>query len=385
MGIVHICLANFYIENMEYQENVLPRKHKELGHDVVILTSQYDFDSKGTKKTRNSGEYINEDGIKVIILPYNDINLYLSIRLRLYSNLYKTLDRLDPDILFIHGTQSFSMFTIIKYKKRHPKVRIFADQHGDFYNMPVNTMKDIIKHKYIFGIPSKMINKYLDKFWGVTPWRVEYLKKVYRIPENKTGLLVMGGDENKIDFQNQISIKERLRITYGIKHTDFLIITGGKIDKAKNIHLLVEAVSKINNNNLKLVIFGDVKPEVAEIFNKFKSDKVIKIGWIQPEDVYNWFLSSDLAIFPGTHSVLWEQACACGLPSVFKDWEGMHHVDIGGNCKFLHEDSAEEIKHVISEIVSNRDEYDNMKKVAIEKGIKKFAYREIARRAIGIE
>ena len=38
---------------------------------------------------------------------------------------------------------------------------------------------------------------------------------------------------------------------------------------------------------------------------------------------------------------LWEQACACGLPGLFKDWHGMHHVNVNGSAEFLKEDSAD--------------------------------------------
>jgi carbamoylphosphate synthase large subunit len=106
------------------------------------------------------------------------------------------------------------------------------------------------------------------------------------------------------------------------------------------------------------------------------------IGWIPSEKVYDWFLASDLAVFPGTHSVLWEQAVACGVPCVFKHWDGMEHVDVGGNCKFLYNDSIDEIKNILLDIVKNKDNYEKMKNVAIKKGVNEFSYLEIAKRSI---
>ena len=97
---------------------------------------------------------------------------------------------------------------------------------------------------------------------------------------------------------------------------------------------------------------------------------------------YNYFLAADLAVFPGTHSVLWEQACACGIPAVFRDWEGMHHVDVGGNAIFLHEDSTEEIEQVLLDLYEHSEKIDKMRKIAQTKGIIEFSYREIARKSI---
>ena len=159
-----------------------------------------------------------------------------------------------------------------------------------------------------------------------------------------------------------------------------------KIDRAKNIHFLMRAVSDLNNQNIKLIVFGQPNDEMKPIIQELcKNDSIRFIGWIQADKAYDYFLASDLGFFPGTHSVLWEQACACGLPCVFKNWEGMHHVDVGGNCEFLKNDSAEEIKEMILNIVNDIDKYEAMKKVAVEKGIKTFSYKEIAKRAIGLE
>ena len=113
-----------------------------------------------------------------------------------------------------------------------------------------------------------------------------------------------------------------------------------------------------------------------------KSNVITYIGWIASDMVYDYFLSSDLCVFPGTHSVLWEQSCACGLPGVFREWQGMHHVDVGGNAIFLKEDSTEEIKSVLLSLYHNPQRILDMKIVAQTKAIPTFSYRNIAKRAI---
>jgi hypothetical protein len=98
----------------------------------------------------------------------------------------------------------------------------------------------------------------------------------------------------------------------------------------------------------------------------------------------DYFLASDLGVFPGRHSVLWEQAIATGLPCVFKEWKGTKHVDLGGNCKFLYNDQRDEIKKVIKEIINNEDIYNEMKQVAEDKGIEIFSYSRIAKKSINM-
>ena len=104
--------------------------------------------------------------------------------------------------------------------------------------------------------------------------------------------------------------------------------------------------------------------------------------WIPSDRVYDYFLASDLAVFPGTHSVLWEQACACGLPGIYKSWEGMKHVDMNGSALFLMNDSVEEIKEKILNIIENKENFQKMRSAAYQ-GKSFFSYWEISKRAIG--
>ena len=386
MKITHLCLGCFYIEGAEYQENVLPRKHKQLGYDVSIVSSTYCFTSDGIEKQRPTGKYINNDGIPVTIINYNKKFKDFSKTYKIYENLYNVIFEEKPDIIFIHGAQFFSVGQVVRYKRKFPNVKIFADQHSDYINTPVNTWKRKLFYRYVGGYFVRKIANYVEKFWGVTPLRVKFLQDVYKLKPNITDLLVMGGDEAKIDFINKEKIRKELRENYNISEEDFLIVTGGKIDRRKNIHMLMQAVCEMDMTNVKLVIFGQPNDEMHSIVDVFsKNDNIRLVGWIPAVKAYDWFLSSDLAVFPGTHSVLWEQAIACGLPGVFKYWEGMTHVNIGGNCIFLKEDSVEEIKVVLKSIIEDKPLYNYMKNISQEKGIKAFSYLEIAKKSIGLE
>jgi len=122
---------------------------------------------------------------------------------------------------------------------------------------------------------------------------------------------------------------------------------------------------------------------MAEEFSALSKSKNIRaIGWIDATKVYDYFLAADLAIFPGTHSVLWEQAVGTGCPCVFRRWKGIEHIDVGGNCVFLERGDQEEIEQLILKIRDHPSLLVDMKAVAVERGIREFSYSDIARRAI---
>ena len=377
MKILHICLANFYIEGMGYQENILPAYHVESGYDVSILTSAHIFDRK---KSGGKDCYVNDFGATVKCLK----NKYerTGRRFRIYSGLYEEICSLSPDIIFVHGGQFVSLKDVIKYCKKNREVKLYIDQHADYYNSPVNSIRSKLFAKCVIGHYMRKAEKYTRKFWGVTPWRCQFLNEIYGISKEKIALLNMGGDDRKIDFEKKDIIRESLRKELGFTASDFVAVTGGKIDKAKNIHLLMRAVKDINNDNIKLVVFGKQAEGMKDEISFLAEDSHIKyIEWLPADKVYDYFLMADLAVFPGTHSVLWEQACACGLPALFKDWVGMRHVNVNGNCEFLYNDSADEIATKISEIYSDKEYYNRMKSAA-EECKKEFFYSEIAKKSI---
>jgi glycosyltransferase involved in cell wall biosynthesis len=385
--ILHLCIANFYIEGQEYQENVLPRKHKQAGNDVYIVTSQYTFNEKGEAffRGRQPEEYINKEGIKVSIIAYNKMFGFKDINAnyRIYEGLYSKIDEIRPDIIFCHGPQTFSMGQIKRYMKRNKNVVLYVDSHADFRTAPVNTFKKYILQRFIWGSRARQIAPYTKKFWGTLPDRVVYLQKIYRIDKEKTDLLIMGGDVTKKTNKEKLIIRNRIREQFGIAENVFLICTGGKIDKQKNIHLLLGAMSNIKSKDVKLLVFGQANNEMRNIIDSYSSNDSMKmIGWIPSSECYDIFYASDLAVFPGTHSVLWENACTCELPIVVKRWQNTEHIDVGGNCKFLDEDSVDEIANVIDDIVSNKTVYQRMLEVSVRKCYDVFSYEKIARRAI---
>lgn len=383
MKIVHICLASFFPDNYSYQENMLPKFHKKQGYDVEVIASLVTFDKNGKSTLLGEArQYRNEYDIKVTRLDYKSPRkLYRT--LRRYNGFREALYNANPDILFIHGCQFLDIDIISKYAKTH-NITIYVDNHADFSNSATNWLSKTIKHGIIWKHCAKVIEPYTKRFYGVLPIRVEFLKKVYGLPEEKCKLLVMGADDELVDAADRPEIKKAIRDRYNIAEDDFLIMTGGKIDQWKTqTLLLMEAVKKIENPKVKLIVFGSVTQELLDKVKALSDGKKIQyVGWIQSTQSYEYFAASDLVVFPGRHSVFWEQVAAQGIPMVCKYWEGTNHVDIGGNVKFLYNDSVDEIYNIIKFLLQNKDEYINMKKFANLRGKIAFSYEDIAKRAL---
>lgn len=384
MKVVHLCLGSFYPDNYSYQENLLPKFHKELGYDVEVIASTQSFDEHGKVcYLPNAGTYQNEYDIKVTRLPYKSKDKIWK-KLKRYAGTYETIEKAAPDILFIHGGQFLDIDQVVKYVKKHPKVTVYVDNHADFSNSATNWFSKNVLHKIVWKHTEHQIEPYTKKFYGVLPVRVDFLKDIYKLPPEKCELLVMGADDELVEKAKTSGARERIREKYGIKNDDFLIMTGGKIDQWKTqTLLLMQAVQNIKRDGVRLIVFGSVTQELIDKVKELSDGtKVQYIGWIQSSDSYEFFEAADLVIFPGRHSVMWEQVTGQGKPMLVKDWPGTHHVDLGGNVKFLTMDSVEEIQGKIEQMFDHPEEYRKMKEVAKHEGMKVFSYRDIAKRSI---
>lgn len=382
MKVIHIAPNAPYNESWGYQENLLPKFQAKLGHEVVLIITTMMHDD-GKLKSVGVSDTISEDGFRVIRLPQIKSKLPRLSDALAKLDVYGLLVELKPDFVFFHGLVSPTIFQVVKYKKRkNPKCIIVQDNHLD-YNIGFDPSASINKRVLglIYRLMHRRTDKYIDRVYGVTPWRKEFAERVMGVSSSKTDVLVMGADDDLISFNNKDEIRRNLRAKHGIEDDTFFIVSGAKIDRKKQIHILMAAVNGMDK--VKLLIFGNVMDDVRKELEQQLSEQVIWVGWIDARETYMYFQAADLVFFPGQHSVLWEQACACKVPCVFAKWDGMNHVDVGGNADLVTPITKESIRKKILELKFTT-RYREMKAIAESAATDIFLYSNIAKKSLEI-
>lgn len=382
MKITHLCLACFFPDGFSYQENLLPKYHKILGHDVTVIASLQTFNKSGKIDFMPGAcEYVNENDVRVVRLDYKKPT-FLYRKLKQYVGLAAALEKSAPDVIFIHGCQFLDSKVVVQYVKRHKDVVVYVDNHADFGNSARNWVSLNLIHRILWRRCAQRLEPYVRKFYGVLPVRVDFLKNVYRLSPEKIELLVMGADDEWVERAYAPGVTAAVRNSCNIREDDFLIVTGGKIKQTnKQILLLMEAVNNLAVPNVKLIVFGSVFPELRKQVEALTSDRVQYIGWIDSADTYKYFAAANLVVLPGLHSVFWEQAAGLGKPMLCKSLPGTKHIDLGGNVRFIEKDTIEEMCTLLKEITETTETYAKMAEVA-QQGKTVFSYREIAKRSL---
>ena len=382
MKIVHIC--PLYIDEYRYQDQLLPRAQAAMGHTVTVLTPifisavYYTMTEKDYRKTE---PYV-QHGVKIVRL---DQRLkFLGWRLAAMKNLYKMIEKEKPDLLFAHGLSGFDILAAVKYKKKHPECCVVADSHVEIHS----SARGFVSRRLLHGGPWRLIarraEKRLDRIYYVTPWVREFIARTYGLPARKLAPTYLGGDLSALENIDRAATRERLRARWGVAQDDMLIVSAGKIDKGKGTHLLVEAIQKMNASSVHLVIVGPIEQEYKATLEKLAegNPRVHFAGFMPSEKILEYFVASDLGVFPGNPSVLWQEAICTGLPCIFKYHPGGEYLNPGGNALFLAGNDSGELQRLLEPLVSDRGKVEAMRKAALTDGVQRFDYRNIAQEMI---
>lgn len=379
--LLHISLNGPYTSGFTYQDNLLPKYHARLGFDVTILVPNWQFGKDGELEMAAVGDSF--DGNVHVVRIGTKSSKGITDKFKTYPTLFDELNKADPDIIFVHGCQFRDTRIIIEYVKNcKEKPVLYVDNHADYSNSATNPVSKYLLHRVIWRHYARLLEPCTSRFWGVMPSRVDFLVENYGLPKEKCSLLVMGGDDDEIYRSSDASKVADTKSGLGFKDDDFIVVTGGKIDEAKRqVLALMDAVSAMGEH-VKLLIFGPVVPSLKDEFEKrLDCDRIVYVPWANTAGSYDYFAIADLVVFPGRHSVYWEQAAAMGKPLLIKYWKGTTHVDHGGNVAYTSGDDAASIRADIASC-SDPATISRMRKAASEAS-KEFLYSAIARRSIG--
>lgn len=379
MKIVHISLSGPYTEGWSYHENLLPYWHMSLGNQVTLIARNSKYNEKGEIVPCEPEKKMQDNGILLYRLRIKNRKINSWIKPK-RSQLIKILIEEKPDYIWIHGVMNHFLKYVVEYKKKYNSdVIISADNHTDFYNYKNDLLRRI--NLVFLRLRLKSIKKYINMFYGVTPGRCDFLHDQLGIENDKIKLSLQGGNPDEIDYESKETINKNIRKKYGIPENSFIYVTGGKLDNKKKIIELIKSFSFSSSKNIRLLIFGSISKEILKDFKEMCSmdDRIIYIGWLNTSDTNNVFLSSNLGIFPGGHSVLWEQALSCGLPCAFERRKGFEHVFSGGS-ECLQYSVDNQIQFDFDNFPLSDDYFKIMQKAQTTRT--KFLYSDIARETI---
>ena len=319
MKIVHI--EDYFHPDAGYQINILPKYMVKAGHDVTIITSQMDkIPEKLTKFfgsdniAERDKEYCNQYGVKIIRIP---VNGFVANRVVLSRELYKTIKLEKPDVVYVHGNDSWTGIRMLLRYHRN-EYPIMLDSHmlamastsrfsRVFRFMYKSFITPIIKRNELFVIRTQD-DPYVEKYLG--------------IPHELSPWISVGSDT--MLFKPDLELRHVIRNELNIAKDDFVVLYAGKLDAAKGGMLLAETIQKRISSEQGIVFLiigntvGEYGRQVEDTFNKCEN-RIIRLPSQKYSDLQKYYAASDLAVFPKQCSLSFYDVQASGLPVVSED------------------------------------------------------------------
>lgn len=315
MRILHLCLSCFYIDGYNYQENILPRIHHEDGHEVRILASTETFVDNMHLGYVEPKEYVTEYGVPIKRLPYVSMGpRFATVKFRKYPHVYDEIAQFAPDVIFSHDLSFWSVLDVIRYKKHHPEVKLYADTHTAAYNSGLNWFSLHILHRILYRYLTKKALPYLEKYWYVGVGEKQFSQSVYDVPESMMEFYPLGGVLPPAEQYTEKRTRRRSELELG--DDELLLLHSGKMNALKRTPELLRAFAAVPNLHAKLVLIGSIPTEMEpEIRPLLEQDaRVVYLGWKSGEELLEYLCACDLYCQPGSVSATLQNAICCGCP-----------------------------------------------------------------------
>ena len=315
MRILHLCLSCFYIDGYNYQENVLPRIHKEDGHDVRIIASTETFTDNVSLNYVEPAEYVTEYGVPIKRIPYVKIGPKLAtVKIRKYAGLYQEIVAFAPDVIMVHAMSFWSVLDVVRYKKEHPEVKFYADTHTAVYNSGRNWIAKNLLHKGLYRWVIQRALPYVDKYFYVGASEREFSREHYGVPLEMMEYYPLGGNipEEKVYLQNRKTRRDDLAVA----DDEYLLLHSGKMDALKKTAELLRAFAAVPELRAKLAIIGSIPEDQKQIILPLieADPRVTYLGWKQSPELLEYLCACDLYCQPGSVSATMQNSVCCYCP-----------------------------------------------------------------------
>lgn len=353
------------------------------GHNVSIISTRHP----------NGMEYEERNGVKIYYLKNT---VFGSRRKGWRKESVDKFFRLNYERPFdVIWSQSFDAFGLFPFQHYSLNVPIVAILHGcmqqELTNFLANIYNNLKKPKEMTKAFARLFFSYLwvqrklinisDKIITVSNEASRSFEKWYGTNYSNKCITIVNGVDTSI-FYPQQKYRAVIRNRYGVDEKNVLLMTIGRITKAKGFHVALKALRHliIQGMNVKLIVVGtgDYLQQLQKMVYKIRlQEHVIFAGLIENNRITEYYNGADIVLNPsltaeGSSYVVLE-AMACGKLVIASRVGGIKSIIVDGKNGLLVNPGFEsELSNKIRLLINNKSLAKRLSEAARRSILKKF-------------
>lgn len=353
MKVVHV--EDRFEPEAGYQINELIKEQVSLNYDITVITSNIPIFSDIQDLKEKDKAFEKKYSVHIIRLN----PLFVFSQRFYFKRLFRRIDSLKPDIVFLHGIVDFKDLILFFPQRKYVIVR---DCHMSWVASK-NKLSGILPYFYSF-VFSRIINntsKY-KKIYSLGLEETQYLKKL-KIKDSKIENLYHGYNSKEVFYSREY--RKKIRENYGVNESDIFIGYIGKFDKNKQPDLIFDILNNIDEKYKKRIkilfvgnLNGDYKLKFLEKSTNSELQKCIFYERAQPyENLYKYYSALDICIWPKetTLSSIHAQVCHT-IPIMENHLSNRERVV---ENKFLYNvNDLEDASNVLQRVIDEFNQFD---------------------------
>ena len=350
LKIIQVSAIDFTMDKLLRRLNELSI---EEGYDVVGVCSK----GEKTKKLIEEGFNIKNINIDRSIKPISNIKSII--------DMYKLFKNEKPDIVHVHTPIAAVLGRIAAKLSKVDSIVYTA--HGFYFHENMNKFT----YNIFLNIEKVMAKYFTDFIFTQSKEDKDTALENGFIEEDKIISIGNGVDVwSKFNPSNVDLLEiEAIRHDLGINKDDKVICFVGRLVKEKGIFDLLEGFNKLRQDNIKLIVIGDMfqgdrDNETVNKINEFKSNKNIIFTGVR-NDINNLLYISDIFCLPSyregmPRSIIEAMAMNCAV--IATNIRGSREEVIDGITGYLVDlNSPDQIADKLNTLLSNEDLLNTMK------------------------
>ncbi|MBO4458981.1 MAG: glycosyltransferase family 4 protein [Butyrivibrio sp.] len=373
MKVLHIGIASHFTDKMLYQDNILSDFNAKAGHDVTYISDCYLYRDGALTETEEC-DCVLDNGVRLIRVRYDRVlNGFITRKIQKAKKIVELLNEISPDTILYHGVCGYELMDVAKYVKEKG-IPFYIDSHESFQNTAMTPISKFA-YKYIHGFFVRKALPVARKILYVGDAEREYLEEMYNISDDMLEYYPLGGI--LLDEEKQKKYRKRFIQDMHFPENVIVCTHSGKMDKGKKTEEVIKAFSKVDDNRLRLLIYGRIPDEMKDtLYPLIEADERISfLGWKNASEQEEILGATDIYIQPGTYSAT-AQIALCDGCAVILNRGYMRAME---DAAFYEED-AEGIEKVIRTITEDDNKLLIAKQKCAELAARRFDYKKMSDR-----